>query len=156
MIFERENEGGGIALLNDGRRMRRRILHTSDLHLVSPEDKACYSLVALVKLANRAEVDLVIIAKPKKATGIGVVEAPRGTLYYRLDLDEKGIVTFADLCIPTQQNIIHLEKDIAAYVEYLLKQNKTKQQISMQVEKMIRAYDPCMSCATHFLKINWV
>ncbi len=92
--------------------------------------------------------------KPRKSTGIGVVEAPRGTLYYRLDLDEKGIVQFADLCIPTQQNAIHLEKDIAKLVGGML--DKEKAEISMAVEKLIRAYDPCMSCATHFLKINWV
>ncbi len=90
---------------------------------------------------------------PKKATGIGVIEAPRGTLYYKLDLNDKGTVVFADLCIPTQQNIIHMENSIARYVETLL--NKSKKEISFEVEKMIRAYDPCMSCAAHFLKINW-
>ncbi|MBU2576503.1 MAG: nickel-dependent hydrogenase large subunit [Nanoarchaeota archaeon] len=93
---------------------------------------------------------------PKKSTGVGVIEAPRGTLYYRLDLDEKGIVTFADLCIPTQQNILHMEKSISAYVESLIKKDKTKEEISFEVEKMIRAYDPCMSCAAHFLKIDWI
>jgi len=93
---------------------------------------------------------------PKKSTGVGVVEAPRGTLYYRLDIDEKGIVTFADLCIPTQQNILHMENSIAAYVESLIKKGKTKEEISFEIEKMIRAYDPCMSCAAHFLKIDWI
>ncbi|MFH1585204.1 MAG: Ni/Fe hydrogenase subunit alpha [archaeon] len=96
-----------------------------------------------------------IIPKPKKGTGIGVVEAPRGTLYYHLDLDKKGIVTHCDLCIPTQQNIIHLEKDIASYVEQMLKEGKGQKKIEMEIEKMIRAYDPCMSCATHFLKVRW-
>jgi len=93
---------------------------------------------------------------PKKATGIGVMEAPRGTLYYRLDLNEKGTVTFADLCIPTQQNIFHIENSIARYVEKLLKQNIDKKDIPFEIEKMIRAYDPCMSCAAHFLKIDWI
>jgi len=93
---------------------------------------------------------------PKKSTGVGVIEAPRGTLYYRLDLDDKGVVTFADLCIPTQQNIIHMENTIAAYVENLVKKGKIKEEISFEVEKMIRAYDPCMSCAAHFLKIDWI
>ncbi len=85
--------------------------------------------------------------------GVGVVEAPRGTLYYKV-LIEKGKVKGADLCIPTQQNIRHMEKDISAYVQKMLK--KPKDKISLEVEKMIRAYDPCMSCATHFLKINWI
>jgi coenzyme F420-reducing hydrogenase alpha subunit len=93
---------------------------------------------------------------PKKATGIGVIEAPRGTVYYRLDLNEKGTVVFADLCIPTQQNIFHIENSIARYVEKLLKQDTDKKDIPFEVEKMIRAYDPCMSCAAHFLKIDWI
>ena len=93
---------------------------------------------------------------PKKATGIGVMEAPRGTLYYRLDLNDKGTVTFADLCIPTQQNIFHIENSIARYVEKLLEQGLKKENIPFEVEKMIRAYDPCMSCAAHFLKIDWI
>lgn len=113
------------------------------------------SLDILGKLKNNIKKEKPAVGKPKKSTGIGVIEAPRGTLYYKLDLDSKGIVTNADLCIPTQQNIIHLEKDLAKYVEDLLKTNKTKQKISLEVEKMIRAYDPCMSCATNFLKINW-
>jgi len=96
-------------------------------------------------------------AKPviQKGVGIGVVEAPRGTLYYHLELNNAGKIIFANLCIPTQQNIIHLQKDLAKYIEQLIKEGKSKQQISLQAEKMIRAYDPCMSCATHFLKIKW-
>ncbi len=113
------------------------------------------SLDILGKLKNNLKIEKLAVGKPKKSTGIGVIEAPRGTLYYKLDLDSNGTVTNADLCIPTQQNIIHLEKDLAKYVEDLLKTNKTKQKISLEVEKMIRAYDPCMSCATNFLKINW-
>jgi coenzyme F420-reducing hydrogenase alpha subunit len=75
-------------------------------------------------------------------------------LYYHLNIDKCFIKT-ANLCLPTQQNIIHLEKNIAGYVEQLLAERKNKQFITKEIEKMIRAYDPCMSCATHFLKINW-
>ena len=57
---------------------------------------------------------------PRKGTGVGVMEAPRGTLYYRLDFDEKGVVSFCDLCIPTQQNIFHIQNSIARYVESFL------------------------------------
>ena len=91
----------------------------------------------------------------KIRTGIGVMEAPRGTLYYRLDFDSAGKVVFCDLCIPTQQNIIHMENSIAAYVESLLRKKLDRGKISFEVEKMIRAYDPCMSCAAHFLEIDW-
>lgn len=110
--------------------------------------------IEMLKIEIKPEKPMLI--KPKKSTGVGVVEAPRGTLYYRLDIDEKGIITFADLCIPTAQNIFHMENSISAYVESLIKKEKTKEEISLEIEKMIRAYDPCMSCAAHFLKIDWI
>ncbi|MDD5741060.1 MAG: nickel-dependent hydrogenase large subunit [Candidatus Nanoarchaeia archaeon] len=113
------------------------------------------SIEILRELEDSIEQEAPIKPKIKAGTGIGVVEAPRGTLYYHLDLNNKGIITHANLCIPTQQNIIHLEKDIAKYVEQLIAQKKSKETISFEIEKMIRAYDPCMSCATHFLRINW-
>lgn len=97
----------------------------------------------------------VVAVKARKATGVGVMEAPRGTLYYRLDFDSSGVVKFADLVIPTQQNIVNMEKTIGKYVESLLAKGKGKVEVVHEVEKMIRAYDPCMSCAAHFLKVDW-
>ncbi len=114
------------------------------------------SIELLEELKNSIKQEKPIKVKPREATGVGVVEAPRGTLYYHLHMNNQGKIVFADLCIPTQQNIIHLQKDLAKYIEHLINEGKTKQEISMQAEKMIRAYDPCMSCATHFLKINWI
>ena len=115
-----------------------------------------YSIEILEELKNTIRKETPTKPKIQSGTGIGVVEAPRGTLYYHLDLNKQGIITYANLCIPTQQNIINLEQDIGKYVEELLKQKKSAKEISMECEKMIRAYDPCMSCATHFLKINWI
>ncbi len=97
-----------------------------------------------------------IKVKPRESTGIGVVEAPRGTLYHHLHINKEGKIVFADLCLPTQQNIIHLQKDLSKYIEHLLKKGLNRWEISSHAEKLIRAYDPCMSCATHFLKINWM
>ena len=114
------------------------------------------SIEILENLKNSISAEKPVQAKPKESSGIGVVEAPRGTLYYHLKLNKEGKVTFSDLCIPTQQNIINIEKDIAHYVEMLIRQKKSKEEISKQSERIIRAYDPCMSCATHFLKINWI
>ncbi len=113
------------------------------------------SIEILREIQDNIKQEAPIKPKVKKATGMGVVEAPRGTLYYHLKLNSKGIVNYANLCIPTQQNIIHLEKDIARYVEQLLQQKRSKEYITREIERMIRAYDPCMSCATHFLRINW-
>jgi len=115
-----------------------------------------YSIELLNNLKDNLETEKPIKVSPRESIGVDVVEAPRGTLYYHLAMNKEGKITFADLCIPTQQNIIHLEKDLAKHITELIQQKKTKQEIAMQAEKMIRAYDPCMSCATHFLKVNWV
>jgi len=92
--------------------------------------------------------------KPKGGEGIGVVEAPRGTLYHMIYLNEEGKVKFANLVIPTAQNQIQMELDIRDLIEQNLK--KSKHEIQHSVERLIRAYDPCFSCASHFLKINWI
>jgi coenzyme F420-reducing hydrogenase alpha subunit len=118
--------------------------------------QACdISIDLLRKLKKTIKVEKPKEAKLRNAEGIGVVEAPRGTLYYHFFMGADGKVKEAKLCIPTEQNIIHLEKDLTKYVEDLLGEGRSKEEISLEVEKMIRAYDPCMSCATHFLKINW-
>jgi len=96
-----------------------------------------------------------MIVKPKRSEGIGVLEAPRGTLYYHLRIDDAGKISFADLVIPTSQNQIKMDKDIGALVQDRLDRGMPRDGMPLEIEKLIRAYDPCMSCATHFLKVNW-
>ncbi|MEW6749048.1 MAG: nickel-dependent hydrogenase large subunit [Candidatus Micrarchaeota archaeon] len=93
--------------------------------------------------------------KPFKSEGVGVMEAPRGTLYYNMRIDDAGRIAFSDLVIPTSQNQIKMEKDVSALVQARLDDGMPKNDIPLEIEKLIRAYDPCMSCATHFLKVNW-
>jgi coenzyme F420-reducing hydrogenase alpha subunit len=96
-----------------------------------------------------------LVIKPKKSEGIGVLEAPRGTLYYHLHIDDDGKIEFADLVIPTSQNQIKMDKDIGALVQDRMDKGMKKEDLPLEIEKLIRAYDPCMSCATHFLKVRW-
>ncbi|MBU5687847.1 MAG: nickel-dependent hydrogenase large subunit [Candidatus Aenigmarchaeota archaeon] len=91
--------------------------------------------------------------KIKGGKGIGVVEAPRGTLYHMIDLTSDGKIRYGNFVIPTAQNQIKMENDIKILVEQIL--DKDKHEIQHEIEKLIRAYDPCMSCASHFLKIKW-
>ena len=96
----------------------------------------------------------VIKVEMKASVGIGVIEAPRGTLYHKLEIDKTGIVTDGEVIVPTGQNQLNIERDVGVLVEDLL--NKMpKDKIPMEIEKLIRAYDPCMSCGAHFLKVNW-
>jgi len=93
---------------------------------------------------------------PRSSVGIGVIEAPRGTLYHQLVIDEEGLVNKAEIVVPTGQNQIVMEKGIYQIVERLINQNASKEKIIYEVEKFIRAFDPCMSCAAHFLKVKWL
>ncbi len=90
--------------------------------------------------------------KMKDGAGAGVIEAPRGTLWYGFELAE-GKVKNGHIVIPTAQNQIKMENDIRALVQQLVREPKAT--IVKECEKLIRAYDPCMSCASHFLKVKW-
>ena len=89
----------------------------------------------------------------KAGKGIGVVEAPRGTLYHMIDIDKDGKLRYANFVIPTAQNQIKMENDIRFLVESMI--GGKKHDIEHEIEKLIRAYDPCMSCASHFLRVKW-
>ncbi|OIO21312.1 hypothetical protein COV61_02650 [Candidatus Micrarchaeota archaeon CG11_big_fil_rev_8_21_14_0_20_47_5] len=90
---------------------------------------------------------------PKEGVGVGAIEAPRGVLYYEVKLGKEGKVIDANLVIPTAQNQIQIEHDIARLVQSHI--HLDEHTIEHDIEKLIRAYDPCMSCATHFLKVKW-
>lgn len=83
--------------------------------------------------------------------GIGVIEAPRGTLYHRYDIQNRT-VTSAEIIVPTGQNQISIEKNLVRVVEANI--DKSQAELSYELEKLVRAYDPCMSCASHFLKVT--
>jgi len=89
----------------------------------------------------------------KDAEGVGVIEAPRGTLYYHVKIGKDGIVKKGNIIVPTQQNQINIRDDIRLMIQENM--DKSKEWISLECEKIIRAYDPCMSCASHFLKVKW-
>jgi len=91
---------------------------------------------------------------PKAGRGVGVVEAPRGTLYHMAKIDDKGMIVDYDVIVPTSQNQINIENDLKNYFNKNL--DKDKSVLRFDAEKIIRAYDPCMSCATNFLKMEWI
>lgn len=90
---------------------------------------------------------------PHAGTGVGVIEAPRGILYHMCQTNDQGIVTDYDVIVPTAQNQINIENDLKKYFNENL--DKSEEELKLNAEKIIRAYDPCMSCATNFLKIEW-
>ncbi len=88
----------------------------------------------------------------RAGTGHGVSEAPRGVLYQRYDLDAAGIVLGARIVPPTSQNQAAIERDLAQFVQPRL--GLDDEALTRQCEQAIRSYDPCISCATHFLSLH--
>jgi coenzyme F420-reducing hydrogenase alpha subunit len=89
----------------------------------------------------------------KAGVGVGIIEAPRGTLCHRVELTEAGTIKTSEVIVPTGQNQIGIERAIGDYVQAHI--SASKEELTIDIQKIIRAYDPCMSCATHFLKIRW-
>lgn len=81
--------------------------------------------------------------------GIGVIEAPRGTLIHHYEIDDDGIVTKANLIVSTTNNNQAMNESIRQVASNYLDGNKLTEPLLNQVEVAIRAYDPCLSCATH-------
>ncbi|MDH3353128.1 MAG: nickel-dependent hydrogenase large subunit [Nanoarchaeota archaeon] len=93
--------------------------------------------------------------KIKAGTGVSAVEAPRGTLFHEYKINKKGEIDYCNIITPTAQNLNMIEQDIITLVDELLKRKSSEKEITNQIEKLIRSYDPCFSCSTHFLKVNW-
>ena len=90
--------------------------------------------------------------RPRTATGYGCTEAPRGILYHRYRIDGQGVILDAKIVPPTSQNQKIIESDLWKFVPKYLDLPADK--LTWQCEQAIRNYDPCISCATHFLKLK--
>lgn len=88
---------------------------------------------------------------PRAGRGIGVVEAPRGTLIHDYETDEKGLVKNVNIIVGTTHNNAAINMSVKQAAQDLIKNGKYDQGLLNQVEMAIRAYDPCLSCATHEL-----
>jgi sulfhydrogenase subunit alpha len=90
--------------------------------------------------------------EPRAGTGFGCTEAPRGICWHRYEFDAEGTIRAARIVPPTSQNQPSIEADLAAVATSVLDQ--PDEFIRDRCEQTIRNYDPCISCATHFLKLS--
>lgn len=90
---------------------------------------------------------------PKAGVGYGCTEAPRGILWHRYELDAHGQVLEATITPPTSQNQARIEQNLKASLEKL-GLDSPDDELRFHGEKVIRNYDPCISCATHFLRVK--
>jgi NAD-reducing hydrogenase large subunit len=88
-------------------------------------------------------------AEPNSPGGIGVSEAPRGTLIHHYKVDENGLITWANLIIATGHNNLAMNKGVLQVAKNFVDGKKISEGMLNRVEAVIRAYDPCLSCSTH-------
>jgi coenzyme F420-reducing hydrogenase alpha subunit len=113
------------------------------------------SIGLISKLLNRGLVDeRVPDVAPKAGTGVGAVEVPRGILFHEYTYDDRGRCTKANCVIPTNQNHNNIQKDFEAFAPTLL--GRPEKEIELNLEMLVRAYDPCISCSTHCLNVKFV
>ncbi len=113
--------------------------------------QACDEALRIVDQYERPDRPFVDV-QPRATTGYGCTEAPRGLLYHRYRLDDKGTILDAKIVPPTSQNQKAIEDDLRRFVgKYLSLPQET---LGLQCEQAIRNYDPCISCSAHFLKLS--
>lgn len=113
-----------------------------------------YAFDEALRIIDNYEPPEVPAAKIKPRAGIGYAstEAPRGTLYHRYQVDEQGLISDAKIVPPTSQNQKTIENDLWQLVSRELELPKAK--LTWRCEQAVRNYDPCISCATHFLRLH--
>ncbi len=103
----------------------------------------------IIKILLQEELDPRIISPSNHPSlkGIGAVEAPRGGLYHEIHLDDKGKIIFANIITPTVQNLTSIEKSSQAILDQ--SPGLSLDEAKKLIEMLIRAYDPCITCAVH-------
>ncbi len=112
---------------------------------------ACEEILRLIEAYERPPEPWIVV-EPANAVGHGASEAPRGTLYHRYEIDGQGLITDAQIVPPTSQNQRSIEADLHEFVGPRTHMDDEK--LKWQLEQAIRNYDPCISCATHFLDLT--
>ncbi|MDD5454629.1 MAG: Ni/Fe hydrogenase subunit alpha [Candidatus Ratteibacteria bacterium] len=92
--------------------------------------------------------------KCKARKGVGAVEVPRGTLIHEYTINDRGIIKNANCCIPTNQNLANIDLDMKKMIPEIL--DKSKKEITLLAEMLVRAYDPCISCSCHLLNVEFM
>jgi NAD-reducing hydrogenase large subunit len=93
--------------------------------------------------------DVRAVAEPNRREGIGVAEAPRGTLFHHYEIDDAGLITWANLIIATGHNNMAMQRGILQAARHYISGGHVSEGVLNRVEAVIRTFDPCLSCSTH-------
>jgi NAD-reducing hydrogenase large subunit len=94
-------------------------------------------------------LDVRVRANPVNPEGIGIIEAPRGTLIHHYKIDEDGLITDMNLIVSTGHNVLAMNRGIKQAAQHFVRADKLEEGMLNRVEAVIRAFDPCLSCASH-------
>lgn len=118
---------------------------------------SAYTTVEYIDKLLEKGVD--INEKPAETTkfgkGSGSVEVPRGILFHEYEYDQNGFCIYGNCVIPTNQNHANIQMDMEKLVPEMLEANKSEEEMELTLEMLVRAYDPCISCSTHYLDVSF-
>ena len=93
--------------------------------------------------------------QPKESSGCAATEAPRGLLFHEYRVDAAGKIVSGRIIPPTSQNQKQIERDVTDYLTGRMQAAASRDEMAIDCERLVRTYDPCISCSTHFLKVRW-
>ena len=93
--------------------------------------------------------------QPRECSGCAATEAPRGLLFHEYHVDAGGQIVSGRIIPPTSQNQRQIERDVTDYLTGRLQAAASRDEMAVDCERLVRTYDPCISCSTHFLKVRW-
>ncbi|MCX5787875.1 MAG: Ni/Fe hydrogenase subunit alpha [Elusimicrobia bacterium] len=118
-----------------------------------------HNLHKSIQIIDELLAEGVSLEKPAAPTrfgkGSGAVEVPRGILFHEYEYDKEGICVSGNCIIPTNQNHGNIQADFEKLVPELLEAGKGEKQMELALEMLVRAYDPCISCSTHYLDVTF-
>lgn len=113
-----------------------------------------YAVETLEKLLNDEEIlssRVRAFAQPNYSEGIGVMEAPRGTLFHHYKVDDQGLITWANMIVATGNNNLAMNRGVLQVAKRFVNGDRLTEGSLNRVEAVIRAFDPCLSCSTHVM-----
>lgn len=113
---------------------------------------ACDEALRILDAYDWEKLPSAVNVEKRAAVGYGVTEAPRGLLYHRYSVNEKGVIENAKIVPPTSQNQKSIEEDLRDFVNH--HSSIPDEELIWKCEQAIRNYDPCISCSAHFLKLE--
>ncbi|SNR59112.1 Ni/Fe hydrogenase subunit alpha [Desulfurobacterium atlanticum] len=129
------------------------ILHQNVARTIELFELALEGIELIDKILENYPAFSVVDIKPKKGSGFGLKEAPRGTLYHKYSFDENGRCISANVITPTAQLQANMERDLRSLAEKLV--SADDETIKKYAEMVIRSYDPCISCSVHMFKAEF-